>query len=183
MKTHSAKLPSPTGRSLVLAALLFSLGIVLSAAADKNDKIEASHFRNHAPERAAANLLDMALKQADDGSWERIAVARMYFLSGDTARGQEIFDGITKRDASDWIRIGRVYWQADDWERAQEAFGHVLEMKPKDEDWLAEIGAYYNLKGDRAKAEELFERSFREDPDNLYNTLTAAGSYLGIEEH
>jgi hypothetical protein len=40
----------------------------------------------------------------------------------------------------------------------------------------AEIGAHYQLKGDRAKAEERFKRSFSAEGGNRYNTLRAAGS-------
>ncbi len=53
-------------------------------------------------------------------------------------------------------------------------------MAPKDEDWLAEIGAYYDLQGDREKAEELFGRSF-ERGSSLKNTLAIAGSYIDVE--
>ena len=60
------------------------------------------------------------------------------------------------------------------------AFDKVLQLAPDDEDWLAEIGAYYNLKGDRAKAEELFARSFKTESNNVYNTAKAAGSYVGV---
>ncbi|MEM6793126.1 MAG: tetratricopeptide repeat protein [Acidobacteriota bacterium] len=164
-----------------LALAVFVLGFTFGLEAGKNDRVSPELFKDQDPKDAAANLLDMALRQADDGTWERISVGRMHYLSGDKARGQQIFDGITKRDASDWIRLGRVYWQAGEWDQARDAFERVLERNPKDEDWLAEIGAYYNLKGERAKAEELFERSFAEDPDNLKNTLAAAGSYLGVE--
>ena len=169
-------------KTMIFALSLFTLGVGVGLEAGKNDEVDASHFRGQGKERAAANLLEVAKNQAGKGSWERIAVARMHYLSGEKERAQQVFDSIKKKDASDWIRIGRVYWQADDWDQAKMAFEQVIDMKPKDEDWLAEIGAYYNLKGDRAKAEELFERSFREDPDNLYNTLSAAGSYIGLEE-
>ena len=169
-------------RQILLMSTLFALGLAAGLEAGRDERVAKDMYRGHSAEHAAATLLEVAMKQAGDGSWERIAVARMHYLSGDTARGAQIFSGIDDRDASDWIRIGRVYWQAGEWEKARQAFDRVVEMKPKDEDWLAEIGAYYNLQGDRAKAEELFDRSFAEDPDNLYNTLAAAGSYLGVEE-
>lgn len=57
----------------------------------------------------------------------------------------------------------------------------VLEMDPKDDSAYAEAGAYYNLHGDRAKAESLFGVSFERNPGNLWNTLAAAGSYLGVK--
>jgi tetratricopeptide (TPR) repeat protein len=85
-----------------------------------------------------------------------------------------------KAEAGDWIRAGRLYYQAGEWDKAKSAFDKVVAMKPKDEDWLAEIGAYYNLQGDREKAEELFQRSFSLDPQSLNNLLTAAGSYVGV---
>lgn len=169
-------------KTIFMALGLFLLGFCIGLEARKNDEVDPSLFRGQTAERAAANLLEVAMNQAGKGSWERIAVARLHYLSGDKERAQEVFDSIRKKDASDWIRIGRVHWQAGDWAEAKAAFEKVIAMKPKDEDWLAEIGAYYNLEGERAKAEELFERSFREDADNLYNTLSAAGSYIGLEE-
>ncbi len=110
-------------------------------------------------------------------------MARVFFLSGQPARGQAIFDDIidTKVEASDWVRMGRVYHEAGDWESARNAFERVIELKPDDEDWMAEIGAYHNLHGDRERAEELFRISFEEDPTNDRNLATAAGSYVGVE--
>ena len=52
-----------------------------------------------------------------------------------------------------------------------------------DATWLAEVGAFYNVKGDRAKAEELFDRAFRSKSDEVWRTLDIAGSYLGLEPH
>ncbi len=51
----------------------------------------------------------------------------------------------------------------------------------KDADWLAEIGCYHMLKGDRAKAEELFSRSFALEPKAVWNLLRAASAYAGIQ--
>jgi tetratricopeptide (TPR) repeat protein len=69
---------------------------------------------------------------------------------------------------------------AGEWDKARPLFDKVVGMAPKDADWLAEIGSYYNLKGDRAHAEELFARSLAEDPENVYNTTKMAGSYIGV---
>ena len=44
---------------------------------------------------AATALLDGALQLAESGSWERIAVGRAWYLGGDKAKGQQIFDGVT----------------------------------------------------------------------------------------
>jgi Leu/Phe-tRNA-protein transferase len=43
------------------------------------------------------------------------------------------------------------------------------------------VGAYYNLHGDRAKAEELFDRSFAQASVEVWHTVNLAGSYLGVE--
>jgi tetratricopeptide (TPR) repeat protein len=88
--------------------------------------------------------------------------------------------GGSKAEAGDFIRVGRVYWEAGEWDKAKTTFDKVLSLEPKDADWLAEIGAYYNLKGDRAHAEELFARSLAVDAGNVYNTAKMAGSYVGV---
>jgi len=167
--------------TVVLVGVTFVLGTVVGAWARKAP-FDTGLYSGKPPKEAAAGLLGLGRKLAGKGSWENIAVARVYYLSGQKAEGQAIFDSITskKAEGGDWFRIGKVYYEAGEWDKAKAAFDKVLEMSPKDEDWLAEIGAYYNLKGDRAKAEELFGRSFAGDPENLYNTVKAAGSYVKV---
>jgi hypothetical protein len=61
---------------------------------------------------AATALLDGALQLAETGSWERIAVGRAWYLGGDKAKGQEIFDTVTagkKVEDSDWVGAGASY--------------------------------------------------------------------------
>ena len=77
-------------------------------------------FQGKEPKAAAAALLDNALKLAEDGSWERIAVGRAWYLGGDKAKGQQIFDAVTsskKAKGSDWFRVGRVYVEANEWDK------------------------------------------------------------------
>ena len=148
----------------------------------KKKKVEPTMYEGIDKEQAAENLLQFALELADDGSWERIAVARMYYLSGKKERADQIIDSIRKKTDGDWMRIGRMYYQAGDWDKARDAFEHVISNSPTDSDWMAEIGAYYNLQGDRERAQLLFSQSFKEDGRDLYNTLKAAGSFLGVEE-
>jgi hypothetical protein len=52
-------------------------------------------------------------------------------------------------------------------------------MKGAKANLLAEAGAYYNLHGDRAKAEELFTRAFAAESDDPWAYAMAAASYLG----
>ena len=61
------------------------------------------------PAEVGARFLEGALVLAEQGSWERIAVGRAWYLGGDKAKGQQIFDGVTsgrKVEGSDWFRIG-----------------------------------------------------------------------------
>jgi tetratricopeptide (TPR) repeat protein len=160
----------------------FGLGLALGLAWAKKT-VDESLYVGAPPDAAASALLELAEEHAGRGSWERIHVARVYFLSGDPERGQAIFDAIIDRkvEASDWVRMGRIYHEAGDWESAQRAFEKVIDLEPDDEDWMAAIGSYYNLHGDRARAEELFRRSFQDDPDDHWNLANAAGSYVGVD--
>ena len=163
-------------------AAAFVLGTASGAYAAKKVTLSPGLFTGKPAPEAAANLLGAARVLAEKGSWENIAVGRVYYLAGQKAEGQAIFDAAAgnKSDAGDWIRIGRVYYEAGEWDKARAVFDKVLQWKPDDEDWLAEIGAYYVLKGDRAHGEELFTRSFKREPNSLWNALRAAAAYLKV---
>jgi len=164
--------------------VVFVVGLGTGVAVARKKGVDPSLYKGQEPQQAMLALMQVAEQQAGDGSWENLHVARTYLLAGETEQGQAVIDKVVSRgkkvEASDWIRIGRIYFEVGDWDRARDAFEKVLTMKPKDEDWLAEIGAYYNLKGDRERAEELFARSFELDGNNHHNTAMAAGSYVGV---
>lgn len=168
-------------QKVAVMAIVFTVGVVVGAWAAKKG-IDSGLYVGRDKKEAASALLDVARKQAGEGSWERIGVARVLYLSGRKAEAQATFDelaGKKKPDAGDLIRIGRVYYQAGEWEKAKPMFERALKMESKDAPWLAEVGAYYNLHGDRAKAEEYFARSFAVEQD-VWNTADAAGSYVGV---
>lgn len=171
-------------RALVVGAIAFSfvLGAVVGAVAAKK-QIDPGVFRGAEPQAAAQGLLDIGAELAADGSWENINIGRVHYLGGQKEKGQAIFDRVLAQsgEPGDLIRIGRVYVAADEWDKAMEMFDRVLAKASKDEDWAAEIGAYYNLMGNREKAEDLFAFSFAEAPRDLRNLLAAAGSYLGVK--
>ena len=163
--------------------IIFALGITVGLLA-KKVSTDPSTYRGKSKQDAAKALLEVARQKAEDGSWENIAVGRAYYLGGMKADGQAIFDKVTsskKVQGGDWIRIGRVYLEAGEWDKAQAAFDKVLKTDPSDGPWLAEIGAYYNLHGDRAKAEEYFDRAYAADPGEVWQSVNAAGSYLGVK--
>ena len=172
-----------TKRTFALA-VTFLLGTVVGAAAAKKMAVDPALYTGKDKKAAGQALLQTAREiSAKEGSWEKIAVGRAYYLGGLKAEGQAIFDEVTgskKAEGGDWIRVGRVYYEAGDWDKAKAAFEKALAMEPNDAPWMAEIGAYYNVKGERARAEELFGKSFEIEPGEIWNTTKAAGSYLGV---
>jgi tetratricopeptide (TPR) repeat protein len=164
---------------------IFVVGLAAGVWAAKSGPLSAALFSGKPAKDAGHAVLAAAQGIAEkSGSWERIAYGRVLYLSGDKAGGEAIFDKVLadkKVKAGDDFRVAKVYLEAGEWDKARPLFDKVLELEPKDEDWLAEIGSYYLMKGDRAKAEELFTRSFTEDPENLYNSLKVASAYLGIK--
>lgn len=165
-------------RFIALTAVLFVSGIAIGYAAQKT---QPSMYRSKTNQEAARALLDLAMVQADGGSWERIAIGRIHYLSGSKAEGQAIFDDVLKRkpDSSDLFRIAKVYQEAGDWPQAKALFDRYMGDSPDDAAEIAQIGSYYLLHGDRATAENLFDRSFKEDAD-FWSNVAVAGSYLGV---
>lgn len=169
-------------RSVVTVSLVFLLGVSAGFAAKKG--LDASLYSGKSKQEAAKALLEVAKVQAGKGSWERLGVARAYYLGGMKAEGQAIIDSITsgkKAEGSDWLRVGKIYYSANEWDKAKAAFDKAIQLDPKQDKWLAEIGSYYLLKGDREKAEELFGRSLAVETGELWNTVNMAGAYLGVQ--
>lgn len=168
-------------RHLVLVgALLFVIGVAAGYAAAR--RVAPSVYQSKPAKEAGRALLVEARAQAGKGSWERIAVGRVYYLAGMKAEGQAIFDEVLSRKAesSDYFRVARVYREAGEWAKAKELFDRYLKTNPNDDKALAEVGAYYLLAKDRETAEKLFERSFRLESE-MWATVSAAGAYLGVE--
>lgn len=165
-------------RLLPVAAVLLIVGFAGGLAA-KN--VQPSVFRGKSKQEAGKALLQEARVQAGKGSWERIAVGRVYYLAGMKSEGQAIFDEVLakKPEWSDKYRIARVYWEAGEWKRAQPIFDEYVSKNPKDDKGIAEVGSFYLLKGDRERAEALFEQSFKRESE-LWSTVNAAGAYLGV---
>ncbi len=169
--------------SLILASCLLALAFAGPSEAKKKKKqpIDPAQYVGQSTTDAMAALVAGARASVKEDTWETIAIARVLLLGGQEAEGTKMLDAVAdKGDASDLVRVGRVYQEAGDWPAAKKAFDRVVELEPKDADWLAEIGGYYNLAGDRERAEELFGRSFEIEPTNWRNMLKAAGSYTGV---
>jgi tetratricopeptide (TPR) repeat protein len=172
-------------RIVAFALACFALGALSHAvlAQTRAPVYNAAQIKDQAPAEAADTLLVGALKLAGTGSWERIAVGRAWYLGGQKAKGQEIFDSVTgsrKVEDSDWFRLGRVYAEAGEWEKAKSAFDKALAMNPGDDSGMTEYGALANVYKDRAMAESLFEKAFKKKPAHFWNWVAAGGSYLGV---
>ncbi len=169
------------GRTGIMA-LVFMAGTATGLALAKEKGVAPALFQGREAKAAGTALLEVAERQAGKGSWELIGVGRVYYLSGDKARGQALFDRVLggKPERSDWERVAKVYAEAGEWSKAEPLFQKVVAGDPKDDSGLSLAGAYYNLNGDRAKAEELFARCFQLKPDDVWDTVNAAASYLGV---
>ena len=139
-------------------------------------------MRGKPPKEAALAALATAEKLAGKGSWERIAVGRVYYLSGEKAKGQAIFDAVTGEgpQASDWQRIGEVYAEAGEKEKAGACFDKVFVKNKRDDVGLSEVGAWYIRMGEREKGEELIRQALAINAKEVWHYVRAAEAYVGI---
>jgi tetratricopeptide (TPR) repeat protein len=172
-------------RVMAVCAACFVAGALTQAALaqKKNVSFDPSVFEG-SPPAVGAKMLDTALVLAEQGSWERIAVGRAWYLGGDKAKGQQIFDGVTsgkKVEGSDWFRVARVYVEAGEWDKARTAFDKAIAMNADDDTGTIEYGAFANVNNDRAKAEGLFRTALQKKPKEFWHWVNAGGSYLGVK--
>lgn len=169
------------GKVVAASALCLLLGFGLGLAA-KGTPAGVSLLRGKPAKEAGLAALNEAEHLAENGSWELIGIGRVYYLSGDKARGQALFDRITSRkpETSDWQRIGEVYAEAGEVQRAEECFQKVLAGNPKDDTGQSEVGAWYLRIGQRDKAEELFAKAMARNPDDVWHYIRAAEAYLEV---
>jgi tetratricopeptide (TPR) repeat protein len=159
--------------------VLFGLGLGLAIAA-KPSVFES--FRGKPAKEAGKLALAEAERLAEkEGSWEKISIGRLYYLSGDKATGQAWFDRVTgaKAEASDWQRIGEVYAEAGEKDKAEACFQKVL-VDPKDDTGQSEIGSWYIRVGQREKGEELIAKALSRNSDEMWHYVRAAEAYLGV---
>ena len=167
--------------ALAAGCLLLGMGVGF-AAKEKPPGIEP--MRGKPLKEAGLAALQEAERLAGSGSWERLAVARVYYLSGDKAKGQALIDSVLsgKAEGSDWQRAGEIYAEAGESARADEQFQKTLaaDKKMKDDSGRAEIGAWYIRFGQREKGEELLNQALTRHPDELWHYVRAAEGYLGV---
>jgi len=166
-------------RLSIALLLAFTCGVAATLAAKK--PFDPAVYSGKDPKAAAEALLAAAEPIAGTGSWERIGIGRVHYLSGDKAKGQALFDlAIAKKtESSDLERIATVYALAKEWDKAKPLFERAMTMSPGDDTLMMEAGCWFNLNGDRARAEELFGKAFAKNPEDVWHYVNAAASYLG----
>jgi len=155
-----------------------ALGLALAASAVATKAL----FEGKQPAAAGGDVLALSLAQAEDGSWERLAVARAYYLGGQKEKGQSIIDSVMsgKLEASDCRRVLHIYGEAKEWNKVIPTAEKLAALAPKDGTALAEAGAWTYLAGERAKAEELFARALAAEPKDIWVSVAIGGAYLGV---
>lgn len=164
------------------AVVVFIAGAGVGYTAQKQQKTTTAMYHAKANHDAAKELLAVAKIQAGKGSWEQIAVGRVYYLGGFKAEGQAIFDAVLggKPEDSDVFRIARIYSEAGEWDKAKPLFARYFQGTDDDATGYAEVGALYVLGGDRAIGEQMFDRSVAIESNDLWATLHMAGAYLNV---
>lgn len=164
-----------------LAAACLTLGIGIGYAA-KSKGPGMTLIAGKPAKEAGLAALQEAERLAGSGSWELIAVARVYYLSGDKTKGQALIDKVMggKTEGSDWHRIGRLYAEAGENARAEEFFQKALVAEPKDDSGQAEVGAWYIRTGQREKGEELLTKAFARNSDEVWHYMRAAEAFLNV---
>jgi tetratricopeptide (TPR) repeat protein len=168
-------------RVTALVAVSLLVGIGIGIAKDKGG-LGIDAIRGKPPKEAAMSSLAEAERLAGKGTWELIAIGRVYYLSGDKPRGQALFDRVTsgKPGGSDWERIGQVYAEAGENDRAADCFQKMLAMDSKDDTGQALVGAWYIRQGQRDKGEALLAQAFQRNPEEVWHYIAAAEAFLGV---
>ena len=165
--------------AITLATICLFLGFSLGLAA-KSKPMGAQAFLGKTSKEAGLAALAEAEQLPENGSWELIGIGRVYYLSGDKAKGQELFDRATskKPKRSDWQRIGNVYAEAGENDKAEGCFQKAID--PEDDTGQSEIGAWYLRTGQREKGEDLFKKALDRNPDDVWHYVRAAEAYLEV---
>jgi tetratricopeptide (TPR) repeat protein len=166
---------------VVMAAACLSTGIGIGYAAKAKGPGMTIISGKPAKDAGVAALKE-AERLAEGGSWELIQIGRAYYLSGDKATGQAMFDKVLngKSESSDWFRIARVYAEAGENERAEQLFLRSLAAEPKDDTGHAEVGAWYVRIGQREKGEEMLSKAFARGPDDIWHYVRAGEAFMGV---
>jgi tetratricopeptide (TPR) repeat protein len=172
-----------TRTNAIIAIAAFALGATSALVAKKVTFDPKDYYAGATPQAAAAALLKEAVVLAKDDTWDRIGIGRVLYQSGDTKGGEAQFQSVlggAKVAKSDIYRIATAYAAAKDWPKAKPLFERAIAMDPGDDTGIMKAACWFNLNGDRARAEQLFDKALGKNPDDVWHYTLSAGSYLGV---
>jgi len=171
-------------RGLLNVTIAFALGASSVLVAKTKLTFDPKAFYSgHDKKEAAALLFAEGEKYAGDDTWERIGAGRVAYEAGDKKKGEALFDAVLsgKHGKEDLYRIATAYAAGKSWDKAKPLFEKAIAMDPGDDSGILKAGCWFNLNGERARAEELFGMAFAHSPDHAWHYILASGSYQGVE--
>jgi tetratricopeptide (TPR) repeat protein len=167
---------------VALATLCLSAGMGIGYAA-KVKGAGMSIITGKPAKEAGVAALEEAERLANGGTWELIGIGRAYYLSGDKARGQALFDKVLAGggESGDWVRIARVYAEAGENDKAEPLFQKVIAADPKDDSGQAEVGAWYIRTGQREKGEALLAKALSRNGEEVWHFVRAGEAFLNVQ--
>jgi tetratricopeptide (TPR) repeat protein len=173
-----------TRSNVLYAVAAFALGATTVLVAKSKVTFDAKdYYTGKDKKTAAAALLKEAEVLAKQDTWERIGIGRVQCVSGDSKSGEAQFDAVLagKYGKSDLYRIATAYAVAKNWAKAKPVFERAIAMDASDDSGIMKAACWFNLNGERDRAEELFGMAFGKNPDEVWHYILSAGSYVGVE--
>ena len=172
-------------RNALYIVLAFALGASTVLVAKTKIVFDPNaYYAGKDPKAAAAAMLAQAEKLAGDDTWQKIGVGRVAYLSGDKDKGEALFNSVlggAKVGKGDLYRIATAYAIGKNWEKAKPLFERAIAMDLGDDTGIMKAACWFNLNGDRARAEELFGVALGKNPEEVWHYTLAAGSYVGVQ--
>jgi len=171
-------------RNALYLVLAFALGATTVLIAKTKVVFDPNaYYAGKDPKTASATLLAEAEKLAGQDTWQRIGVGRVAYASGDKEKGDAIFDSVLgdKIGKGDLYRIATAYAIGKNWGKAKPLFERAIALDASDDTGILKAGCWFNLNGERPRAEELFGVALGKNPDEVWHYTLAAGSYVGVQ--
>ena len=171
-------------RNTLNVLIAFALGASTVLIAKPKPTFDPNAFYSGREKKEAATLLlAEGERLAGTDTWERIGAGRVAYKAGDTKKGEALFEAVMagKHGKNDLYRIATAYASAKSWDKAKPLFEKAISMDATDDSSIMKAACWFNLNGDRARAEELFGIAFGKNPEHAWHYILASGSYQGVE--
>ena len=173
-----------TRRNALYVVFAFALGATVALAAKTKITFDPKdYYVGKEPKAASAAFLAQAERLAGDDTWERIGLGRVYCLTGDKQKGEALYNGVLggpKVGKGDIYRVATAYAIAKDWAKAKPLFEKAIAMDPDDDTGIVKAACWFNVNGERVRAEELFLGAIGKHPDDAWHYILAGASYEGV---